>query len=60
MLHTRDFLIVVFWMLITPFTLVGCYLSVAELTACIFRVQLNLGKKAVCNKVLEFFFFISF
>jgi hypothetical protein len=45
MLHTKDFVIVVFWVLITPFSLVGCYLSFVELTGCIFRVKLNLEEE---------------
>jgi hypothetical protein len=47
MLHTRDFVFVVFWLLITPFSLVGYYLSFAELTACIFRVKLNLEEEGL-------------
>ena len=45
MLHTRDFVIVVFWVLVTPLGFVGCDLSFAELTACIFRVELNLQEE---------------
>jgi len=47
MLHTRDFVFVVFWVLITQFSLVGCYVSFAELTACIFRVKLNLEEEGL-------------
>jgi len=45
MLYTRDLVIVVFWLLITPFSLVGCYLSFAELIACILSVKLNLEEE---------------